>query len=61
MGQSQAKLEGGWDTVPKSDPVLWNKVLEKVKQEPGPWSAWKAEKAIKLYKKHGGKYLGKRT
>ena len=36
------KLEGGWESVPKSDPALWERVLQQVKKEPGPWAAWKA-------------------
>ena len=51
------KLIGGWMTVPKSDPRLWEEVLDEVKkQNPGPWAAWKAEKAIKVYKERGGRY-----
>lgn len=59
MGQSQS-LDGGWDTVPKSNPELWARILHKVKKDhPGPWAAWKAKKAIELYKQHGGKYYKK--
>lgn len=57
FSQEDYSLKGGWASVPKSDPELWQRVLNKVKREPGPWAAWKAEKAIKLYKEKGGKYL----
>jgi hypothetical protein len=50
-------LNGGWATQPKSDPALWQRVLNKVKKEPGPWAAWKAQKAVKIYKEKGGRYL----
>jgi hypothetical protein len=59
MGQSQS-LDGGWAKVEKLNPELWEKIVAKVKKEPGPWAAWKAEKAIKMYKKAGGKYIGKK-
>lgn len=52
-------LKGGWKSVPKSNPALWRKVLESVKREPGPWAAWKAMKADKIYKEKGGKFLKK--
>ncbi len=59
-GQCEKYLvfNGGWKSIPKSDPELWNKVLLKVKrEEPGKWAAWKSIKAVNLYKKLGGKYL----
>jgi|694.fasta_scaffold108893_2 hypothetical protein len=53
-------LKGGWKSVPKSNPELWQKVLNSVKREPGPWAAWKAIKADKIYKEKGGKFLKSR-
>jgi hypothetical protein len=50
-------LSGGWKSVPKSNPKLWSRVLQEVKREPGPWAAWKAIKADKLYKQRGGRFL----
>ena len=56
MPDSFYDLHGGWATVEKSDPELWAKVLKRVKKLPGPWAAWKAMKAVEIYKKLGGKY-----
>jgi len=53
-------FKGGWKSVPKSNPQLWQKVLSSVKREPGPYAAWKAIKADKIYKKKGGKFLKSR-
>ena len=49
-------LKAGWDSVEKTDPELWARILARVKREPGPWAAWKAAKAIRMYKKAGGGY-----
>lgn len=54
-------LKGGWKTVRKTDPVLWENILHKVQKEPGVWSAWKAKRAIDLYKKMGGRYFNEKT
>ena len=48
---------GGWKSVPKSNPALWQKVLAEVKREPGPWAAWKAMKTDRIYKDRGGRFL----
>lgn len=53
-------LRAGWTSVPKSDPVLWEKVLKSVRKLPGRWAAWKSMKAVKMYKDRGGKYNGSR-
>jgi hypothetical protein len=52
------ELFGGWASVPKSDPKLWERVLAEIKNKnPGPWAAWKSIQADKLYEKRGGKFL----
>jgi hypothetical protein len=58
MGQIGSKqLLGGWDSVEKGNPELWQKVLKKVHREnSGPWAAWKAMKAVRIYKEMGGTY-----
>jgi hypothetical protein len=48
---------GGWKSVPKSDPELWQKVLDEVRKLPGPWAAWKAIEADKRYKERGGRFV----
>ena len=53
---SMPPLKAGWDSVEKTDPELWARILARVKREPGPWAAWKAAKAIRMYKKAGGGY-----
>ena len=53
MGQS---FSGGWKSAEKKNPKLWNRVLAQVNREPGKWAAWKAMKAVRLYKQRGGKY-----
>lgn len=51
-------LVGGWASVPKSDPSLWESVLSEVKRKnPGPWAAWKSIQADKLYEQRGGRFL----
>jgi len=55
--QTTEQIIGGWAPVPKSNPKLWSKILSGVKREPGPWAAWKAIKADKLYKEAGGHFL----
>lgn len=51
-------LIGGWASVPKSDPKLWESVLSEVKRKnPGPWAAWKSIEADKLYEQRGGRFL----
>jgi hypothetical protein len=57
LRRKNRSLKGGWKSVPKSNPELWQKVLNSVKKEPGPWAAWKAIKADKIYKEKGGKFL----
>tara|TARA_B100001123_G_C15038811_1_gene918609 strand:+ start:129 stop:527 length:399 start_codon:yes stop_codon:yes gene_type:complete len=48
----------------KSDPILWGKIVAKIKLKSaygtsaGQWSARKAQAAVKEYKKAGGNYLG---
>jgi len=53
----RSRMSGGWRSVPKSNPTLWKRVLSQVKREPGPWAAWKAIKADKIYKERGGRFL----
>jgi len=60
LRRKNKSLKGGWKSVPKSNPELWQKVLNSVKREPGPWAAWKAMKADKIYKEKGGKFLRSR-
>ena len=57
FGGKLSPLRGGWKSVRKSNPILWKKVLDEVKKEPGPWAAWKAIKADKIYQQKGGKFL----
>ncbi len=49
----------------KSNPKLWEKIKNRVKRgskggPPNKWSARKAQLAVALYKKSGGKYKGQR-
>ena len=60
LPNTHKSIKGGWKSVPKSNPELWQKVLNSVKREPGPWAAWKAIKADKIYKEKGGKFLKSR-
>lgn len=50
----------------KSNPALWKSVVAKVKEgskggDPGEWSARKAQLAVAIYKKRGGKYKGAKS
>jgi len=50
----------------RSDPVLWEKIKKSVIRSPkggpsGKWSARKAQIAVALYKKSGGRYKGKKS
>jgi hypothetical protein len=58
---SRRSLSAGWKSVRKSNPELWAKVLAKVKKYPGPWAAWKAMEADRLYKARGGRFVGLRA
>jgi hypothetical protein len=54
------------NTAERSDPALWDRVKKKVIRSPkggpkGKWSARKAQLAVALYKKSGGKYIGKKS
>lgn len=55
------RLRAGWTSVPKSDPVLWEKVLKSVRKLPGRWAAWKSMKAVRMYKDRGGRYKSLRS
>ncbi len=49
----------------KKDPALWKRIVARVKAgsnggKPGQWSARKAQLAVRLYKKEGGGYKGKK-
>jgi len=53
-------------TSKKSNPSLWKSVVAKVKAgskggDPGEWSARKAQLAVAIYKKRGGKYKGSKS
>lgn len=53
-------------TAKKSNPSLWKSVVAKVKAggkggDPGEWSARKAQLAVAIYKKRGGKYKGAKS
>ena len=67
MGSFQSHLSGGWESAKKSNPALWERVKQKVISEniagtlKGRWSARKAQLAIQMYKKAGGKYVGKKS
>ena len=50
----------------RTKPLLWKKIIKKVKNSSkggrkGTWSARKAQLAVKLYKKQGGDYKGKKS
>lgn len=50
----------------KVSPILWKRIVQEVKKgskggAPGQWSARKAQLAVALYKKRGGRYRGKRS
>ena len=52
--------------VTRTKPKLWEKIKNQVKNgskggNPGQWSARKAQLAVKLYKKKGGGYIGKKS
>jgi hypothetical protein len=54
------------NTATRTDPVLWERVKKSVLKSPkggpvGKWSARKAQIAVSLYKKSGGRYVGKKT
>ena len=49
----------------KKDPAVWKRIVARVKAgsnggKPGQWSARKAQLAVRLYKKEGGGYKGKK-
>jgi hypothetical protein len=49
----------------KKNPALWKRIVARVKAgskggKPGQWSARKAQLAVRLYKKGGGGYKGKK-
>lgn len=53
-------------TSKKSNPGLWKNIVARVKAgskggDPGEWSARKAQLAVAIYKKKGGKYVGKKS
>jgi hypothetical protein len=50
----------------RSNPRLWEKVKKEVTRSPkggpvGKWSARKAQRAVALYKKRGGGYIGRKS
>lgn len=50
----------------KAQPALWARIKKKVMDsdhggKPGQWSARKAQIAVHLYKKSGGKFVGRKT
>jgi len=50
----------------RTNPELWEKIKKRVLKSPkggvsGKWSARKAQLAVSLYKKSGGKYRGKKS
>ncbi len=53
-------------TATRTDPDLWERVKKSVIKSPkggpaGKWSARKAQIAVALYKKSGGRYKGKKS
>lgn len=53
-------------TAEKTKPVLWQKIVEKIKKgskggAAGTWNARKAQLAVAEYKKAGGGYKGRKT
>ncbi len=53
-------------TAKRTNEALWKRVVRQVKEgdkggAPGQWSARKAQLAVALYKKRGGRYRGKRS
>lgn len=52
-------------TAKKTDPKLWKSIVARVKRgsaggKKGQWSARKAQIAVRLYKKAGGGYIGRK-
>lgn len=52
-------------TATKSDPKLWQQVVSEVRAGAvaglaNTWNARKAQLAVKIYKKRGGEYIGRR-
>lgn len=50
----------------RSKPVLWKSIVNSVKRSgsggrSGQWSARKAQLAVKMYKKRGGKYTSRKS
>ncbi len=50
----------------RTNPSLWKKIVSTVRKsskggKPGQWSARKAQLAVALYKKRGGKYKGRKS
>lgn len=53
-------------TATRSNPKLWESVKKSVLKgskggPPGKWSARKAQLSVALYKKRGGRYIGKKS
>ena len=62
FGKKKAKTKKTFRT----SPPLWKRVVQEVKKGskgglPGQWSARKAQLAVALYKKRGGRYRGTRS
>ena len=54
------------DSAERTDPSLWERVKKRVLKSPkggpsGKWSARKAQLAVALYKKSGGRYKGQKS
>lgn len=52
--------------VERTNPLLWKKIVERVKRgakygRANSWNARKAQYAVKLYKIEGGEYIGVKT
>lgn len=45
-------------TARRKNPKLWDEVKDEVNSDGTRWNARKAQQAVKLYKKRGGKYIG---
>ena len=66
MSQASVSFMKGRKVAQKKNPALWNRLKKEVTAgskggEPGVWSARKAQLLVHLYKKRGGKFIGKKS
>lgn len=66
MSKASVSYMKGRKIAQKSNPRLWQKLKSQVTSgskggEPGMWSARKAQLLVSLYKKRGGRFIGKKS